>query len=80
MRNLLSLAYSKDLETWHVLEDLIDGTDYDPKNVGFQYVSFCFDGDDIVYLSRTAFNGAQNYHDNNYVTFHRVKNFRVFLT
>ena len=79
MRNLLSLAYSKDLEDWTLLCDLIDHTDKDPHKVAFQYPSFCFDGDDIVYLSRTAFNGAKNCHDNNYITFHRIDNFRTLL-
>ena len=44
--------------------------------LGFQYVSFEFDGGDIIYQSRTAFNGAHNFHDSNYATFHRIKDFR----
>ncbi len=79
MRNLLSLAYSYDLEEWTIACDLLDYSDEDPKMIGFQYVSFDFDGEDIIYLSRTAFNGAQNYHDNNYVTFHRIKQFRNMI-
>ncbi len=79
MRNLLSFAYSSDLEHWYILQDLLDYSDEDPQKIGFQYVSFCFDGDDIIYLSRTAFNGAQNYHDNNFVTFHRIPDFRSML-
>ncbi len=76
MRNILSFAYSKDLENWEVICDLINCEDIDPRTVGFQYVSFCFDGEDIIYLCRTAFNGAKNFHDSNYITFHRIKNFR----
>ncbi len=34
------------------------------------------EGDDIIYLCRTALNGAHNFHDSNYSTFHRIKNFR----
>ena len=79
MRNLLSLAYSEDIEHWHLLCDLIDYTHEDPHKVAFQYPSFCIDGEDIIFLSRTAFNGAKNCHDNNYVTFHRVKNFRQLI-
>lgn len=79
MRNLLSLTCSKDLENWVVLSDLINWTDMDPQKVGLQYVSYAFDGDDIIYLSRTAFNGAQSYHDNNYITFHRIKDFRSLI-
>lgn len=78
-RNLLSLAASPDLEHWTVLCDLLDYSHTDAQFVGFQYVSFCFDGEDILYLSRTAFNGARNYHDNNYITFHKIRNFRSLI-
>ena len=78
-RNLLSLAASPDLEHWTVLCDLLDYSHTDAQYVGFQYVSFCFDGEDILYLSRTAFNGAKNYHDNNYITFHKICNFRSLI-
>lgn len=75
-RNLLSLIKSTDLEHWEIVTDLLDYTKEDHKTVGFQYVSFIFDGDDLLYLSRTAFNDAQSFHDNNFITFHRVSNFR----
>lgn len=78
-RNVLSLICSWDLEHWTVLCDLLDYAHLDPKLVGFQYVSFLFDGEDILYLSRTAFNGAQSFHDNNYITFHRIENFRSLI-
>lgn len=75
-RNLLSLLVSDDLLHWDVVCDLLDYRHQEDRTIGFQYVSFIFDGDDILFLSRTAFNGAQSYHDNNYVTFHRIQNFR----
>ena len=78
-RTVLGLAYSEDLENWHLLCDLVNYEDADYKKVGFQYVSFAFDGNDIIYLSRTAFNGARSFHDNNYVTFDRVCNFRAMV-
>lgn len=77
-RNLLSLLVSRDLETWAVACDLLDFRDSDPKQVGFQYVDFFFEGDDLLYLCRTSLNGAHNYHDANYSTFHRVADFRRF--
>ncbi len=46
-----------------------------PEYTGFQYVDWLFDGDDLIFVSRTAYNGAHNYHDANHLTFHRVKNF-----
>lgn len=78
-RNLLSLMYSRDLVTWRVACDLLDFRDQDPQMVGFQYVDFTIEGDDILYLSRTALNRAHNFHDANYSTFHRLKDFRKYL-
>ena len=75
-RNLLSLVSSEDLNEWKLETDLIDRRNDDPKLVGFQYVDFFFEGDDLLYLCRTALNGAHNFHDANQQTFHRVRNFR----
>lgn len=75
-RNLLSLISSTDLLCWKVDCDLIDKRFDDPKKVGFQYVDFDFDGDDIIFLCRTAMNNADTFHNSNYSTFHRVKDFR----
>ena len=75
-RNLLSLISSDDLCSWKVVKDLIDRRNDDPRMVGFQYVDFFFEGDDLLYLCRTALNGAHNFHDANQQTFHRVRNFR----
>lgn len=75
-RNLLSLITSKDLAVWETAADLIDRRNDDPDKVGFQYADFEFDGDDLIYLCRTAMNGARSFHDSNYCTFHRLKNFR----
>ena len=75
-RNLLSLARSRDLRRWEMVCDLLDYRDADPALNGFQYASFLFDGDDLLYLSRTACCGAHNYHNSNAVTFHRLPRFR----
>ncbi len=75
-RNLLTLICSPDLDHWETLCPIIDYRDADPKFVAFQYIDFFFEGDDILFTSRTAFNGAKNFHDNNYQTFHRIENFR----
>ena len=75
-RNLLSLFVSNDLEEWCVVCDLLDFRDEEPEKIGFQYVDFSFDEDDIIFLCRTAMNGAHNFHDSNYSTFHRIKKFR----
>lgn len=47
---------------------------------GFQYVDFEFDGEDLVYVSRTAYDdkmgGPKDCHDSNFCTFHRITDFR----
>ena len=75
-RNLLSLLVSEDCVNWRVAHDIIDMRDTDSEKIGFQYVDMMIEGDDILFLCRTAINGANNYHDANYSTFHRIKNFR----
>ncbi|MDR2686546.1 MAG: glycoside hydrolase [Oscillospiraceae bacterium] len=76
MRSVLALTVSDDGYGWRTAKILLDYSDRNPAEVGFQYTSFIFDGDDILYLSRTAFNGAHNFHDANCQTFGVVKGFR----
>ncbi|MBQ6948017.1 MAG: hypothetical protein IJN42_08205 [Clostridia bacterium] len=75
-RNLLSLLVSDDLAEWRIARDLIDYRDRDMNKHGFQYVDFIFSGEDILYLCRTATNGAVDFHDSNYITFHRIQNYK----
>ena len=75
-RNYLVLMSSLDLEEWKIEKELFDFRQFDPEKVGLQYIDFSFDGDDIIYLSRTAINAAASFHDSNYSTFHRIENFR----
>ena len=75
-RNLLSFMRSRDLESWELVCDIFDRRDASEKLVGFQHVMFEFEGDDIIFLCRTALNGAHNFHDANYITFHKIRNFR----
>ena len=80
-RNTLILASSPDLTTWERRCVLLDDPD-DKKNcgsqsmTGFQYVDWLISGNDMLLAVRTAYRGAHNFHDANYVTFHRVENFR----
>ncbi len=76
-RNLLSFMRSRDLVSWELVCDIFDRRDADEKLVGFQYVMFEMEGDDMIFLCRTAINGANSFHDSNYMTFHRIKNFRT---
>lgn len=81
MRNTLALCSSDDMENWTVDEIILETPNYTKE--AFQYISWQFDGDDIVAVSRTAYadpyNGAANYHDANYVTFHRIKNYKDLI-
>ena len=80
-RNVLALCTSRDLRQWTV--DRILLTDDSPltaeasrRLTGFQYVDWQFDGADILYLVRTAYDGANNCHDSNRITFHRLAAWR----
>jgi hypothetical protein len=78
-RDLLSLMRSSDCESWELVRDEIDMREHDHELVGFQYVDFEIEGDDIIYLCRTAVNGAHNFHDSNCITFHRIAHYRSLL-
>lgn len=75
-RNLLSLMASADLKNWYTVYDILDHRNANHEEVGFQYVDFSFDGNDIIFQCRTAVNNADNFHNSNYATFHRIENFR----
>lgn len=80
IRNALVLMTSTDLYEWQIRDTVLYHPDV--AKHGFQYPSFIFDGDDIVFVSRTAYDdkvgGAFRQHDVNYFTFHRICNFRKF--
>lgn len=43
------------------------------------YASMAYDGDDLLVLSRSGDEKILNGHDNNLITFHRVKDFRSLI-
>lgn len=79
-RTVLSLSVSEDLVHWRVLKRVLDYHLHDANMVAYQYPNFIFDGDDLLYVCRTAWNQAHNFHDSNFITFHRLKNFRDLLS
>ena len=79
-RTLLSLMYSRDMVTWHVGCDVYDKTDMDANKVGFQYVDYLIEGDDLLFQCRVGWNEPNNYHDSNFAIFDRVNGFRRFLS
>ncbi len=81
IRNTLALASSTDLRDWIIERVVLYHPDI--ENHGFQYVDWLFEGEDIIAVSRTAYDdgmgGASNYHNANFITFHRIENFRENL-
>lgn len=77
-RNTLALVSSPDLRNWTVVATILQHKDR--AKHGFQYVDWLFDGKDIIAASRTAYDdgegGAHSAHDANYLTFHRIGDFR----
>ena len=72
---------SKDLETWDIVTNLLVDRTVTNEYIsmamhGFQYVSFCFDGEDLLFAVREAGENADNYHDNDLLTFYRLADFR----
>lgn len=78
IRNTLALVSSEDLKNWKVNRILLHHPDL--LTHAFQYVDWQFDDRDIIYVSRTAYDdeegGASSYHDSNFLTFHRIMDFR----
>ena len=78
IRNTQAISSSTDLRSWQVHKILLQHPD--TQKHGFNYVDWQFDGKDLIFVSRTAYDdgvgGAANYHDANFLTFHRIKNFR----
>lgn len=77
-RNTLYLLSSQDLIHWEKKRLVLQGEDV--AKHGFQYADWQFDGEDIVLVSRTAYDdglgGADNQHNANFLTFHRIKNYK----
>jgi hypothetical protein len=78
IRNTLSLVSSPDLARWTERAVVLHHPDH--RTHAFQYADWLFDGEDLIAVSRTAYDdatgGAHNGHDANYLTFHRIERFR----
>lgn len=81
VRNMLVLCSSTDLKHWTMHQMTL----FHPErwHHAYQYVDWQFDGNDIILVSRTAFDdeegGAHSFHDANYLTFHRIQDFRKLV-
>ena len=78
-RNRLGIYHSLDLEKWDLVKVIRQCTNF--RQRGWQYPDFTFDGDDIVYVARTAWDdqwgGAPTAHDANLLTFGRIENYKA---
>jgi hypothetical protein len=78
IRNTLALLSSTNLRDWHNRGIVLHHPD--TVHHAFQYVDWLIDGDDLIAACRTAFDdeqgGAHSAHDANFLTFHRIANFR----
>ncbi len=79
VRNAVALMRSADLRKWEIRCIVLYHPDVNKH--GFQYLDWLFEGDDMIVASRTAWgegaDAAPRQHDANYLTFHRIKNFRT---
>jgi len=82
IRNAAALLVSRDLREWRVATVFLESPQVDYE--AFQYLSYDIDGDDLVIASRTAFaigdGKPPRGHDSNLTTFHRIEDFRRYLT
>jgi hypothetical protein len=81
-RNTAALVSSPDLRSWEVKALILQHPDV--VTHGFQYLDWQFEGNDLAAVCRTAYDdglgGAHNFHDANYMTFHRIEAFRTLKT
>jgi hypothetical protein len=49
------------------------------KFTGFHYADWHFDGTDLMVAVRTAYRGANSYHNSNRATYARLRNYRALL-
>lgn len=78
MRNTLALLSSTDLVNWQTERILLFSPHWDYE--AFQYPNFLVDGEDLIFVSRTALDMGglkpTRGHDSNLMTFHRLEGFR----
>lgn len=84
VRTAAGILSSKDLVNWDVEKIYLFTANLDTGSFGegFQYFNFDLDGDDMVIVSRTAFDVGEGQrkpprgHDSNLMTFHKIQDFR----
>lgn len=81
VRNTLALLSSPEPQKWEVRSVILYHPD--TQTHGFQCADWLTEGNYLIVVARTAYDdeagGAHNQHDANFVTFHRVGNFRRLI-
>jgi hypothetical protein len=75
-RNRMVLHFSKNMIDWCFAGVVAIGPE---DKAARHYACMAIDGDDLVIVSRSGDSRAQNAHNGNLVTFHRVENFRELV-
>lgn len=69
---------SRDFDSTAVCK-LVESSNGQYANQGFQYPSLLFDGDDLLVAIRTGWNGANSYHNSNRLQVATVSNYRDLI-
>ena len=72
-RDRLALWFSRDAMNWEFAGMVTEG---DSRRESRAYPHICVDGNDILVVTRCGTEDSKSLHDNNILSFHRVKNFR----
>lgn len=75
-RHRLVLHFSKNMVDWCFAGLVAEGNS---PGEGRHYASMIMDGDDLLVLARSGNERAQNAHDGNLITLHRIPNFRNLI-
>lgn len=82
LRSILTLAVSTDGVNWNNAKRIVDARpDETPgvRDIAYSDPDFTFDGDDIIVITRTASNGALDFHNNNNVCIFKVENYKQYF-
>ena len=85
VRNILALYETADLKNYDLVKTLVEDDSLEDwsqssRRTGFQYPAFIIDGANLDYVCRTAYRTFDNYHDANMGTYHRLEDFRSYLS
>lgn len=83
-RNVVAMYVSENLTDWEYATTLLTDNsllrmDESMYYRGMQYPDFIIDGDDLCLVLREAADNTTYYHNANYITWYRIRNFRKYI-